>query len=132
MLDTKHLADTCIANTFWNLGLPFHFLISVFQRAENFNLGEIQLNYLCFGVLCIWHPIKEILPNPGLQRFSCMFSFGTFFFLSFLSFPQHIEGDSQARGLIGAVATGLRHSHNNEGSEPHLQPTPQLTATPDP
>ena len=80
MLDTKHLADTCIANTFWNLGLPFRFLVSVFQRAENFNSGEIQLNYLCFGVLCIWHPIKEILPNPGLQRFSCMFSFGTFFF----------------------------------------------------
>ena len=39
-------------------------------------------------------------------------------------------GDSQARGPIGAVATGLRHS--NAGSEPHLQPTPQLTAMPDP
>ena len=38
-------------------------------------------------------------------------------------------GDSQARGLIGAVATGLRQSHNSAGSEPHLQPTPQLTAT---
>ena len=41
-------------------------------------------------------------------------------------------GDSQARGLIGAVATGLRHSHSNAGSELHLQPTPQLTATLDP
>ena len=40
-------------------------------------------------------------------------------------------GGSQARGLIGAVATGLRQSHGNAGSEPHLQPTPQLTATPD-
>ena len=38
---------------------------------------------------------------------------------------------SQARGLIGAVATGLRHNHSNVGSEPGLQPTPQLTATPD-
>jgi len=41
-------------------------------------------------------------------------------------------GDSQARGRIGAVATGLRQSHSNAGSEPRLQPTPQLTATPDP
>ena len=38
-------------------------------------------------------------------------------------------GGSQARGPIGPVATGLRHS--NAGSEPRLQPTPQLTATPD-
>ena len=41
-------------------------------------------------------------------------------------------GGSQARGLIGAVATGLRQSHSHTGSEPRLQPTPQLTATPDP
>ena len=40
-------------------------------------------------------------------------------------------GGSQARGPIGAVATGLRQSHSNSGSEPRLQPTPQLTATPD-
>ena len=40
-------------------------------------------------------------------------------------------GGSQARGRIGAVATGLRQSHSNMGSEPRLQPTPQLTATPD-
>ena len=36
---------------------------------------------------------------------------------------------SQARGLIRAVAASLRKSHSNEGSEPRLQPTPQLTAT---
>ena len=27
---------------------------------------------------------------------------------------------SQARGPIGAVAAGLRHSYSNTGSEPHL------------
>ena len=37
-------------------------------------------------------------------------------------------GGSQARGRIGATAAGLRHSHSNTGSEPCLQPTPQLTA----
>uniref|UniRef100_A0A8D0N4C1 Catenin alpha-3 n=1 Tax=Sus scrofa TaxID=9823 RepID=A0A8D0N4C1_PIG len=40
-------------------------------------------------------------------------------------------GGSQARGLIGAVATGLRQSHSNMGSKPHLQPAPQLMAMPD-
>ena len=40
-------------------------------------------------------------------------------------------GGSQARGQIGAVATGLRQSHSNAGSEPHLRPTPQLTAMQD-
>ena len=40
-------------------------------------------------------------------------------------------GGSQVRGLIGPVATGLRQSHSNAGSEPRLQSTPQLTATPD-
>ena len=38
-------------------------------------------------------------------------------------------GGSQARGgPIGAVATSLHHSHSNTGSEPRLQPTPQLMA----
>ena len=39
-------------------------------------------------------------------------------------------GCSQAGSLIGAAAASLYHS--NTGSEPSLQPTPQLTATPDP
>ena len=41
-------------------------------------------------------------------------------------------GGSQVRGLIGAVAAGLCHSHCNAGSEPRLRPTLQLTATLDP
>ena len=53
-----------------------------------------------------------------------------FFFCIFRAAPVAYAG-SQARGPIGAVATGLCHSHTNEGSEPHLQPTPQLTTTPD-
>ena len=39
-------------------------------------------------------------------------------------------GGSQARGLFGAEATNLQHSHSVR-SEPHLRPMPQLTATPD-
>ena len=41
-------------------------------------------------------------------------------------------GGSQARDPIQAAAAGLGHSHSNVGSEPHLQPTLQLMATPDP
>ena len=39
---------------------------------------------------------------------------------------------SQARGQIRATAAGLCQSHSYAGSEPHLQPTPQLTAMLDP
>ena len=56
------------------------------------------------------------------------------FFICLLSFFRAALaacGDSQAGGLIGAVAAGLRHSHSNARSELHLQPTPQLTAMPD-
>ena len=56
--------------------------------------------------------------------------FLSFFFL-FKAEPA-AYGDSQARGRIGAVATGLRQSHSNSGTESRLQPTPQLTATQDP
>ena len=38
-------------------------------------------------------------------------------------------GSSQA---IGAIADSLLHSHNNLESEPHRQPTTQLSATPNP
>ena len=58
-----------------------------------------------------------------------------FFFLSFLLFlwaAPTAYRSSQARGRIEAVATGLRQSHSNAGSEPRLPPTPQLMATPDP
>ena len=41
-------------------------------------------------------------------------------------------GSSQARGLIRATAAGLHQSHSSTGSDLCLQPTPQLTAMPDP
>ena len=54
-----------------------------------------------------------------------------FVFLLFLWAAPAAYGGSQARGQIGAAATGLRQSHSNAGSEPRLQPPPQLTTTPD-
>ena len=50
------------------------------------------------------------------------------FFLG--SHMQHME--VLGWGGVGAAAACLHHSHSNVGSEPHLQPMPQLEATPDP
>ena len=61
-----------------------------------------------------------------------------FFFLVFffaISWATPVAyGGSQARDRIGAIAASLRHSHSHShtGPKPRLQPTPQLTATPDP
>ena len=64
------------------------------------------------------------------QKIFILFYF-IFVFLPFLGpLPAAYEG-SQARGLIGALATSLYHSHSHSGSEQRLQPTPQLTVTPD-
>ena len=51
--------------------------------------------------------------------FSISFSFFFFFFGLFRVAPM-AYGGSQARGSIGAIGTGLHHSHSNARSEPHL------------
>ena len=54
-----------------------------------------------------------------------------FFFALFRATPMAYRS-SQARGQIEATAAGLHHSHSNARSKPSLQPTPQLSAMPDP
>ena len=84
-------------------------------------------------------------PGPVSSRPQCssdgsgqlLFSYLFLFFFCFLFFAFSratpvAHGSSQARGLTGAVAASLRHSHSNTRSEPSLWSTPQLTATPDP
>ena len=61
-----------------------------------------------------------------------VFSIIFFFFFFAISRAASVAyGGSQARGLIEAVAAGLRQSHNNAGSKARLRPM-QLTATLDP
>ena len=70
-----------------------------------------------------------------LNLLHCLLSLGLFYFILFLPFLGLLPaayGGSQARGQIGSVAASLRKSHSNVGSKSCLQPTPQLTATPDP
>ena len=42
-----------------------------------------------------------------------------FFFFCLFRATAEARGGSQARGLIGAAAAGLRHSHSNAGSLTH-------------
>ena len=63
------------------------------------------------------------------------FKWADFFFFCLFAFSRAAPtayGGFQARGLIRAVAASLCHSHSHTGSELHLQPIPQLTATLDP
>ena len=70
--------------------------------------------------------------NQPQVKETCVLCFS--FFLPFCLFraAPAADGRFQARGRIGAVAAGLRHSHShsnsNAGSEPCLQPTPAMSA----
>ena len=57
---------------------------------------------------------------------------GWFYFILFLLLGPHLQHMevSWLGGQIGATAAG--HSHSSVGSEPCLQPIPQLVAMPDP
>ena len=63
-----------------------------------------------------------------------MYIYVSIYFFPFLLFTATptAYGGSQARGPVGATAAGLCHSHSNTRSQPHLRPTPQLMAMPDP
>ena len=74
--------------------------------------------------LCSWGSLLEMVTWKHSFFFVCFFAFSW-------ATPA-AYGGSQARGLIRAVATSLCQSHSNAGSEPCLQPTPQLMATLDP
>ena len=69
-------------------------------------------------------------PSPSPEEFFLfVFVVGCFYLLR--AAPA-AYGGSQARSQMGATAAGLHHSHSHPRSEPHLRPTPQLTATLDP
>ena len=72
-----------------------------------------------------------LLFQAGLRSRLPFFLFVCLFLFVFSWAASVAYGGSQARGPIGAVAAGLRQSHSNSRSELRLQPTPQLTATPD-
>ena len=78
-----------------------------------------------------WPPAFRLLSHCTTAGTLRVFSIFFFFYLLFRA-AHTAYGGSQPRSWFGATAAGLCHSRSNTGSKPHLQPTPQLTAMPDP
>ena len=90
---------------------------------------KILFQYFSLGAsFSVVIPISTVLIQLG-QKFSTSSFFSSFLF--FFRAAGAPYGSSQAGGQIWAAAAGLCHSHSNAGSKASLQPTPQLTATPD-
>ena len=100
-----------------------------------------------YACICIdWNSLQNCIRGVHCDCLSgallgcdmCYFFLSFLFFFSFLFFlflfraTPVAYASSRARSLIGVAAIRLHHSHNHVRSKPHLQPTPQLTATPDP
>ena len=101
-------------------------------------------HYQCYSCLMKINYWDDLLKYPNLfidvilyfyskvVLCNLMFKVVFFFFFLLIRVAPAAYGGSQARGPIGATATGLHHSHSNTRSELCLPPTPQLTATLDP
>ena len=95
---------------------------------------------LCISVFLQWFfsslsPLNYPDPIPWMVVKYILFYFTFLFFCLFVFFFRALPtayGGSQARGRIGAVASGLHQSHSNTRSELCLRPPSQLTATLDP
>ena len=77
-------------------------------------------------------PFKLSATFPSLLMLNSFKSITWKLFFGLLRAAPAAYGSFQARGQIGTVAASLHYSHSKAGSEPHLQPTPQLMAMPDP
>ena len=117
-----------------SLGCLFTLLVVSFDEQKCFNYHEVQ--FVFSFLTCVFGIIsKKIIAKSNVVKLLLtVFFFFFFFFFFFCLFAiswatPTAYGGSQARGRIGAIATGLRQNHSNAGSEPHLQPTPQLMAT---
>ena len=100
----------------WGHAIALHFSPPQNPLFQNYN-NLLQLQLLQEDELLLYLWIT--------QAFFSLFSF------SFRT-TSVVYGGSPTRGWIRAAAASLHHSCNNVGSKPHLWPTPQLVATPDP
>ena len=108
-----------------NMGLEWHGGNRVsLKRAHPLRALCAMLRMLRF------HPVGNKEPLKGGFFFLSFFFF--FFFCLFFRAAPAAYGGSQDRSWIGAVGTGLHHSHSNTRSKLHLRTTLQLTAMPDP
>ena len=88
---------------------------------------------VCFAVSFLRIDVQEVgLLDHVVVLVSVLLSLVVVVFFSFLRAIPAGYRSSQARGQILAAAAVLCYSPSNARSEPHLQPTLQLMATPDP
>ena len=119
-------------------------LFIVFSYGFLYFCSVIEISPFSFLFLLIWVLSFFFLVESG-QRF-VNFVYSLFHFILFMYLLMYLfiylvfclfkatmmaYESSQARGLIRAVAVGLRQSHSNATSKPRLPHTSQLTATPD-
>ena len=112
-----------------------HFFLGIFFLACFWKYIFWRLQVYCnrwslgFGIKWTW---KSQLCHL-LSGFA-HFCFLIYFIFVFFRATPTAYGSSLVRDRIGAVAVDLRHSQGyiNARSKLHLQPTPQLTSTPDP
>ena len=85
--------------------------------AKNLFYHQFRHNHFC-KVATLFQALVRLI-----ERLNIFMALHFFFFFVFLSFlEQHLRHVEVSRpgGPIGAVATGLRHSHGSVGSESHL------------
>ena len=108
----------------------FKISLSNFKRYNSVLLTGVTMLYIALPE-CIYLTTGSVHPLITFIYFlHYLFYSKLLFFLSTATLTAY--GSSQARGLIGTAAAGLRHSRDNTGSGPHLRPMLQLIAMPDP
>ena len=134
-----------VEDIFWNIFIWLLFQHHIFSSLQDSRATNIS--FLLWSEIS--HPPDNLLglklldcngqlkhtatscPWTCLERVHDILEAEFFFFCLFRATPAPYGG-SQSRGPAGVVAAGLCPSHSHAGSELHLQPIPQLTATLDP
>ena len=117
-----------------SLLIAFDFFNCMWKSMHSFLTGFHSTYLWNSFILLLWQYLIPFHCNIVLYCVTIHYLYiHSFLFFFFLLSRATLEtcGGSQARGQIGATTAGLRHSHSNTGSKPHLQPTPQLTTMPD-
>lgn len=73
----------------------------------------------------------QSLMKDRIQPFLFIYSFIYYLFIYFCFLGPYLQHMEVLR-LGVTTAASLHYSHSNTGSKPHLRPTPQLMAAPDP
>ena len=125
--DMDHSSPACITHTEIILHSPSTFLKKYVRNySDCLKGGTGGRKTSCRLLYTVFKGFK-----PGLYRTHVSYHVCIYFLVFLGPHLWHVEGP-RLGGRIGAVAAGQHRSHSHAGSRPYLQPTPQLTATPDP